>query len=250
MKSNLLYGLVFCIASAGFVGWREYAVRTHGTPHFEIVADPSWSHVQDCEAMVGLAEQAIHADVSSSSTLTILALGDQTTAGEPWRLGQYTIPTSRKVIEGRKVIEKRQQDLLHDIWSKCQSIHRTTISPIYLGVKQALADLRAKGCNESSHCQIFVDSDLEENVEPFFQKSIQGTNRRRPALSAPLENAGVGISFCGFVATINHPVNSSGKETIKPMRREPDRDDRLRQVWISLVSDPEIVSFEPFCPNP
>ncbi len=102
--------------------------------------------------------------------LTVLVLGDEATANEPWQLGRYFIPATRKVLEGRTANLKRQEAVLHDIWNKCQTIRRTTVSPIYLGVTQGVADLRAHGCKWTSSCQVLVDSDLEENVE----RSIKG----------------------------------------------------------------------------
>jgi len=250
MKTSILYTLLFCAASTGFVGWRLYAVRTQATPHYEILEDPSLSHVQDCEAMVALAERAVHADVTANSTLTILVVGDQSTANEPWRLARYPIPTTRKAIEGRNAILRRQQDLLLDVLRKCRTIHRTTISPIFLGIKQALADLRAQGCDGTSHCQLFVDSDLEENVETSIFKRAEAIDRRTPIPPRLLDNNGIAVSFCGFTATVSHLTDSSGREIRRASARGPERDDRLTAAWKSMFSETEGVAFDPYCPNP
>jgi hypothetical protein len=251
MKTGILYTILFCVASAGFVGWRVHAVRPQDAPHFELVEDPSISHLNGCESVLGLAEQALLTEgTSSGSSLTILEIGDETTANEPWQLGRYSIPKSRKVIEGRTANARRQQDLLRDIWNKCQTVRRTTISPIFLGVKQAIADLRAQGCSQTSHCQVFVDSDLEENVEASIKKSLNRTVDEEFILPSPIENEGIKIAFCGLAVTTGRLVDSSSKGLRRAPARTPAREDRLREIWRSLFTQQAAVKFEPYCPKP
>jgi hypothetical protein len=208
MKTGILYIILFCLASTGFVGWRVHTAKSQDAPQFELVEDPSISHPNGCESVLGLAEQAFHTEgASSRSTLTILVIGDETTANEPWQLGRYSIPKSRKVIEGRTANARRQQDLLRDIWNKCQTVRRTTISPIFLGVKQAIADLRAQGCSQTSHCQVFVDSDLEENVETSIKKSLNIVGGGTRILPLPIDNDGIDVAFCGLAVTAGRIVD-------------------------------------------
>jgi hypothetical protein len=251
MRRGILYAVACCIACAGFVGWRVHAVRTQAAPHVEIVEDPSLSHAEGCEAMLGLAEQALRAEgVSSRSTLTVLVLGNEATANEPWRLGRYAIPTTRKALEGRAANLRRQQDVLRDIWSKCQTVRRTTISPIFLGVKQAIADLRAQGCTGTSRCRLLVDSDLEENAETSIEKSLNSPRGGTRILPSPINNEGIEVDFCGLAVTAGRIVDPSGRETRKASPRNSSREDRLRQVWRTLFTRPEAVRFEPYCPTP
>ena len=251
MKRGILYALLFCGASVGFVGWRVYTVRTQDTPHFELVQDPSLSHTEGCESLLGLAERALRTDgVSSGSTLTVLVIGNEDTANEPWQLWRYSIPRTRKVLEGRTANLRRQQDVLHDIWNRCQTVRRTTISPIFLGVKQAIADLRAQGCSRTSHCELFVDSDLEENVEASIKKSLNSIGDGKRMLQSPIKNDGIDVVFCGLAVTAGRIVDPSGREFRKGSPRNPGREDRLREIWLSLFTKPEVVRFEPYCPKP
>ena len=56
---------------------------------------------------MGLAEQSFRADgLSRDSTLTVLVLGDASTANEPWQLGRYAVPVTSKVLEGKTADEK------------------------------------------------------------------------------------------------------------------------------------------------
>lgn len=249
MKRSILAFVVGGMLCAGFIGWRILAMRNQLTPHFEIVIDPSLSHPQSCGSLLGLAEQAIHAEaVSGYSTLTVLVLGDKATANEPWQLGRYSIPRTHKVLEGRTVNLRREEGVLSDIRSKCEAVHRTNISPIFMGVKEAVADLRARGCRENSHCIVFVDSDLAENVETSIKDALNRERSVKLPPASPVDNQGIKVSFCGLAVTTGRVVDHSSREARRVLPRDPGRDDRLRQVWRSLFSQPELVRFEPYCP--
>lgn len=251
MKTNILWTVLFCCAAAGFVAWRVHSVKTQNTPHFAIVEDRSISHPDGCNSLLGLAEQVFRTEgVTANSTLTVLVVGDESTANEPWQLGRYSIPRTRKVLEGRAADRRRQSEILRDIKNKCQAIRRTKVSPIFLGTKQAIADLRAQGCRENSRCALFVDSDLEENVEPSIKKSLDNRSGRTLELPTPINNQGFDTTFCGLAVTTDHLVDPSGRETRKaPPLRDSGREDRLRHVWLTLFTRPDAVQFQPYCPQ-
>ena len=163
---------------------------------------------------------------SQGSTLTMLALGDGRSANEPQQLGTYSIPRSRQVIEGAHANARHRQELLLDIWDKCNSAGGISTSPIFLGVKQSIASLRSKGCKESSHCQLLVSSDLEENVEPAIKERLNHRNSKRE-LPTRLDNRGIGVVFCGFAATAGVIEDASGREIRKATPRNPGREDRI-----------------------
>jgi hypothetical protein len=251
MNTRTICAVVCTILCASFVGWRLHVHANHATTHIEIVVDPSLSHPDSCESLVGLSERALHADgVSQDSTLTVLVLGDTASANEPWQLGRYSFPVTNKVIEGKTASMRRQDELLSDIRRKCEQIRRTSISPIFLGVKQAVADLRAHGCSAASHCRVFVDSDLEENVEISIRESLDRARNTKLVLPTPIDNQGLEVSFCGLAVTAGRVSNPSGREVRRSLPRDPRHDDRLRQVWQSLFTQPELVRFEPYCPQP
>ena len=250
MKTGILYTILFCVGSVGFVGWRMHAVRNLETPHAEIVEDPSASHGNGCESLLGVTEQVLHTDgAASGSTLTVLIVGDQSTANEPWRMGSYSIPTLRKVLEGRSGKLRREQEILRDISDKCQHLRRTTISPIFLGTTQGVADLHARGCKATSHCKLYVDSDLEENAEPSIRKMLS-KNDSRERISLPrVDNTGVDVVFCGVAVTDGRIHDPAERGARKFAPRDSGRVRRLEEVWRSLFAEPEMVRFEPYCPN-
>jgi hypothetical protein len=222
---------------ATFVGWRVHASRTRPIAHFDIVKDPSRSVTDGCETLAGLAESIFASGgISAKSTLNVLVVGDVATANEPKLLASYLIPFSTKVVEGRNANRHRQTYLIKDLVARCQAMPRTDTSPIFLTVKQAIADLRGRGCNAASHCELFVDSDLEENVELGIKSRLNAIDSKKP-LPATLDNSGIAISFCGLAAT-------SGR-----IARDPHREDRLKVTWRSLFLAQDLVSFKPYCPT-
>ena len=116
MSRQVLYAILFCLGSVGFVAWRVQAARNRETPHFEIVKDPSASHGGACESLIGLTGHVLEENATGpGSTITVLILGDQSTASEPWRMGEYSVPSVRKVLEGRSAKLRQQQQILRDI---------------------------------------------------------------------------------------------------------------------------------------
>jgi hypothetical protein len=251
MKHPLVMLISACLASVSFVGWRMHAMRNHTVNHFGLVQDPSLSFTGGCPSVVGTAGEVLRdPGASADSTLTVLALGDQSTANEPRRLATYTIPTSRKVIEGRGAAVEREERLLQDLRARCESVRPTLVSPIYLGAKQAIADLQTEGCKEGAHCGLWVSTDLEENGVRAVEERINRGGAGRDPLPARLNNSGITVTFCGFAQTAGRLVGPSGREIQGTAARDPHRDDRLQAVWRSLFARPELVHFEPYCPEP
>lgn len=250
MKTGILYTILFCVGSVGFVGWRVHAVRNVETPHFEIVEDPSASHANGCESLLSVAGQELETNgAAPGSTLTVLVLGDQSTANEPWRLGSYSVPTLRKVLEGKSGKLRREQEILSDIANKCQHLRRTTISPIFLGTTQGVADLHARGCKATSHCGFFVDTDGEENAELSIRKMLEQNDGRERVSLPRVDNAGIDVVFCGVAVTDGRIHGPTEKGFQKFATRDSGRVRRIEEVWRSLFTEPETVRFEPYCPN-
>src|ERR1700678_2695216 len=129
MKTRVLSAALCSILCVGFVGWRVHVHAHRVTPHFVVVEDPSLSHPGGCESVLGLAEKSLKGmGTSKDSTLTILVLGDASTANEPWRLARYSFPVTNKVIEGKTASTRRQAELFSDIQSKSEALRRTSVS--------------------------------------------------------------------------------------------------------------------------
>ncbi len=232
----------------GFVGWRVYSSRIQQVPHYEIVEDRSGSHPDGCSSLLGLAEQIMQKEpATSKSQLTILVIGDGTSANEPLRLAKYSIPRTSKAIEGLGANRRRQQELLADLLHKCQSLRSTTVSPIFLAIVEGLADLRAQGCAQNSGCKLYVDSDGEENVDRRIRKALSGAPKPPQILPTPANNNGIPVTFCGLAVTATGAIDAS--RPLTTLVRDPGREDRMQRTWQSLFTVPGLVNFKPYCPN-
>lgn len=248
MRTKGVYAAV-ALGAAAFVAWRVVAIKTSYPVQFDVVEDFSASHAHPCNSLQGLAEQVIESpDASLGSTLTVLATGDRATADEPHRIATYPIPAIRKVAEGQGELQKQRAAILDELRTKCQSVPQASISPIFLGVKEAVADLRAHGCGITSRCTLFVDSDLEENVEPSIRERLNGRTRRAGPLPPAIKNAGIRVSFCGLAMTVRN--GKAGKKWVRAAPRDAIQDDQLRRTWLHLFTDPSAVRFAPYCSSP
>jgi hypothetical protein len=197
---------------------------------------------------VGLAEQIVQKEpATSKSQVTILIVGDRTTANEPLPLAKYPIPRTRKAIEGRAAGLHRQQDLLADLLQRCHGVRSTTVSPIFFGIVEALADLRAQGCRQTSGCRLYVDSDGEENVNLGIRQALSGTQKAHQALPDSADNGGIEVDFCGLAVSGTGITDSS--HVTSTVVHDTVREDRLQRTWRLLFTEPALVSFEPFCPK-
>jgi hypothetical protein len=243
--------LILVFAGVGtFVGWRVSAVTHQKVDHYGVVHDSSESFTGGCLAVVAEAEKVnSQPNSSAASTFSVVTLGDDSTASEPRLLATYSIPRTRQVIEGLHADARHRQEMYRNIWNKCISVKPVSVSPIFLAVKQSVAFLHAKGCAEQSHCVLNVHSDLQENVERTIRERIQ-TGHSSGLLPAPIDNRGITVSFCGLAETAGLRKGTSGHQVRQTGLRDSEREDRIRQTWRLLFTNPENVTFSPYCSAP
>jgi hypothetical protein len=249
MRLNVLIGTLVGALSFGFIAWR---VNKHSRAvfHAGIVADLSASHPGGCHTVQGIAEQVLDwHPVSPGTSLIVLALGDASTANEPRLLGRYLIPANRTIMEGRNAGSRRRQGILDDLKRRCEELHPTMISPIFQSVKQAVVQLRRLGCGNGSDCKLWIDSDLEENVVPAIKAILDHPGSKRLTLPVRLDNEGIHVAFCGLAVTTGLILDPLGHEIRKGRSHQPGYDDNLRRTWAALFTNPESVTFDPYCPE-
>jgi hypothetical protein len=246
VKTTIVLALI-CSITLGFVYWRvQMHPQTKLASHAVIVADISESMSKDPVAVVGLSERALRLlGFSKGSTLTVLVTGDDKTAGEPQLLGKYPVPLSRLAFEVKGSALKKQAEILRDIRTRLEKMPLRDRSPILLGIKRGIEQLRASGCRQDSDCYLFVRTDGEELSERAVRKSL-AANSNTKDFPSPMANEGIQVAFCGS-AEINSSKNADNNASRTHTARS---EDRLRQVWLSLFSMPDLISFEPYCPKP
>ena len=174
-----------------------------------------------------------------------MATGDEQTRNEPRLISTYDVPFSRRAVEGKGTILKKKREILRDLQTKLKTLERTDRSPIFLSVKRGIEHLRSRGCISDSACQLLVRTDAEELSERAIRDSIAGGGRRKD-LPSVVSNEGIRVTFCGL-AEVNALRNLERSKSTHA--RSAGHGDRLREVWSSLFSAPDLVTFEPYCPT-
>jgi len=212
-----------------------------------IIRDLSDSTPGDCVRVMNLAKRALALpETGGGSTIALLTTGSKFTSNEPQNLVQVTVPEIRLVIEGQRRAEQQKNELLATLQQRCLEAQVTNVSPIFQAVKRGVEYLQNIGSKNDPR-YLYVQTDGEETENAQIKKALgqaPGTNSKLPV---PIDNRGVRVIFCGGAETVGLTTGANNKSYYASKQRSPQRVDRLREVWLSLFTNPELVKFEPFC---
>jgi len=227
--------------------WRANVSGKSQAAHFVIVRDLSDSVLSGCGCTAALVKQSLgdpHA--GSGSTVTVTATGNAETAGEPKLLASIPVPVTRNALEGRDAAPRLREKVATDIKAECDKRQQTKVSPIFIAVKRAVEHLKAAGCGKDSACVAYVQSDLEETSDPQIKAALNQSGSDKPLLPEPIDNSSIKIVFCGIAETAGEATSADRrKRNLTP--HNPQRADRIRAVWSALFTNPEGLTFEPYC---
>lgn len=244
-SKSILIAIVTITAVVG-IGWHMTDRPVRIATNAVIVADVSGSTADGHASILGIAETYLNKPkLTEGSTLTVITTGDEKSANEARWVGKYEVPYSRRAFDGKNALLKRKRELLSNLDANLQAVRRTDRSPIFLGVKSAIEQLRAGGCRADSECFLFVRTDGEELSEPAIKRALESTTPPK-GLPDPTANEGIKVMFCGLAET--NDSKSSEAASRRPVHNAR-HGDRIRQVWSSLFSVPDLVRFEPYCPK-
>lgn len=242
---GMLLALV-CLCSVTTFGYWRYKAKgeSRGVAQIAIVRDRSDSTPNDCSRIVGLAERALGVpEIGPGSKITLFSFGDEETANEPRLLGEFKVPVIRRVIEGQRAANREREELLARLGQKCEEVGQTQVSPIFQTLKRGVEHLRSAGsANDTRY--LFIQTDGEETVNAQVKQALKSPGPKL-SLPPPIQNAGVRVIFCGIAETVG-PAAGAGRARLSK-QRELQRPDRLSEVWRGVFTEPQLVSFEPFC---
>jgi hypothetical protein len=218
--------------------------------HAVVIDDWSESTLSDCSKTVELGRKAINSpQMEQGSTVTFLLTGDAATANEPRNLGAFPVPVSMKALEGEHISSEDQEKILSVVKAKCEQTPPAQTSSIFLAFKSGAELLRNQGCKlGAAKCQIFVQSDLQENTESQIKAALSGSAGALKKLPAPIDNRGIRVTVCGIAETKGTVTENKKARTLTP-NRTAQQSDLIRHVWSGLFAEPQLVSFNPFCSN-
>jgi len=241
--------LIGGISICAFGLWRYRTVNSVLPSHQAYLADSSASTGTDCACLESLVSQELaDARLMPSSTVSILQTGDESSANEPVPVAEYTAPAERAMVEKQEKIAATKAELLQDLKQKCEGMKRTNRSPIFQAIRRSVEHLKAKGCGPGSDCRLRVITDGEELVEPGLRKALHRTGDLDSiSLPAPIHNEGIQVVFIGVAQTTGRRVKKVGESQQYTRDRSPQAASRLEAVWRQVFTEPQRVSFEPFC---
>ena len=217
--------------------------------HIVIVYDRSLSPRDGCDSIKTLADRAIVLTEGRRAmcSIKIFATGEKATAYEPVTVGVPPLPKrTGRVLDGKNRFLEEKGRFLNDTYTRCGELGRTDQSPIFLSIKRAVEHLKALD-SKGSDLYLFVKTDLEENIDPDIRNAIRESPGKRSKLPTPIDNSGITISFCGYSDTSSEYTDARGRTRQATPLRSAKSADRLLEVWRSLFSHPELVTFTPIC---
>jgi hypothetical protein len=243
------FGLILAVCAMTAFGYWRYQVGSQelGVAQFAFIQDPSDSIPTDCDRTTAVVERALTMpQTGSGSTISLFALGDETSANEPRWLAKFDIPVIRRVIEGQRVASRAKEELLANVRNRCSDLKQTRKSPIFQGLKRVVEHIQTVGSSRDSR-YLFIETDGEETENRQIINALNEAAGTQPTLPPAIENRGVNVTFCGMAETVGTVTGSDMKLHHKSKQRDSIRADRFREVWTRLFTNPELVSFEPYC---
>jgi hypothetical protein len=244
-KAVIVIALI-CSATLGFFYWRHCVTTQMPIAQAVEIGDRSRSVTNEEEGVPALGRRTFGLPgMRKGSTLTVLVTGDAATADEPVLVAKYEMPVSRRALEGKRADADRKEAILADLVGRLQKLGRTDRSPIFLAVERGVEQLRSGGCTPQTTCYLFIKTDGQELSEPGVRNALRGS-RARASLPTPIPNEGIRVVFCGLSET-SGDASEGGTRHNYTRVRDVARIDRVREVWGALFTQPELVSFEPYC---
>lgn len=244
MKKAITIGIiaVAALAAATVFAWRYIAKYYDEQKRIAFVLDQSKSKIDGCDCLAEKFREQILAQDNAGATIYFLKLGTNERGYEPTLITSYDIPKNRRILEGRSKTERKKEEIVEDFRIKCREIERTDDTPLYQSIKRTLEFLKTKGCKPGAECEIYLQTDLAETIEPIQQIAKKDSPRKTAQSSVrTLDNNGIKIRFIGFAEIVSKKVGKS-KNDFK------DRE-HWREIWQNLFTKPELIEFSPLCPQ-
>jgi len=172
--------------------------------------------------------------------ISAFVMGNADTADVPVRMPLPPVPQAKRLIKGRSRQLAERQAFVRDLAGRCGEEATPLSSPIFQGIRQALAHLRA--APGSGDRTLYAITDLRETQEPRITAALDEPVGTKTKAKLPIiDNSDIKVEVCGY-AESTRKKESGGKR--------PPRIDRVLEVWQRVWSDPERVTFKPYCPPP
>lgn len=231
-------------------GAARYFVYTPVPPPEHIfIYDQSNSKIDGCACLTQEARRLVNNVKLNKEIISLYALGTAESGYKPKPIASFEIPKSDSVYKDRAKEKEQIENLITDLENKCKSIPRTNMTPLFQAVNTAVEQLKRK-CSPKSGCSIFVQTDLEESIEPELLnafKTVKGG--KEPLNLKSIDNAGIFIAFAGISELVVSPKkNTDGKDKNKDNSLDKMKDAEIWQkLWTRIFTHTDLIDFRPIC---
>ena len=254
MRTKLFKTMAVILAGVSIFGLLIWRYKVAGARRFArrdaLLLDVSDSAKNVCNSVRGNVKRAL--DTSSTGegyTLDMFITGDQQTANEPTLIKRLQLTPRRRVLEGQEAAKKLQDDFLAEVDARCHNLEMTQVTPILLAIKGVVEHLRAAGCDSNTGCRLWVQSDLEETVDREIREALKSSSKSERSFAPSINNEGIRVNICGLSETNGQTKGGNGKPRQLTRSRDSRHTEHVREVWKQLFTHPDLVTFEPFCPQ-
>jgi len=249
MNRNKDVGVVAAVLlvaiGAGIFHWTTKTAPAH----IAAGVDRSLSVQANCPGFAGAIGSTFDLPgIRKGSTLSLLAIGPNPRDPQPDLLWTESIPIADDSIYGRdenaRVHEHETQRLLDRVTGDCEAGEPTLHTPLLAMVERGLELLGggAFDCGSDGGCLLLIKTDLLEDVDPALTALLAAAAKDPdvavpPELVGRLDNRGVEVVYCGTSET--HPLATNAPD--------PPSIEARKRIWRALHSEPDLVSFTPYC---
>jgi hypothetical protein len=210
------------------------------TAQFGLLIDYSDSRIINCRALDSMLQEVMSSpNLMPNSNLYVFSTGDDKTSDEPVLLGKYLIPVNVRALEGQSKAERERQDFISRVKTRCEKEPVKKRSPILLGIKRVIENLKTNGCDAKTGCKIFVQTDGQELGETSVKQSLEASSVSNSKPKLLISNEGFNIKICGF-AQITEVKNQKDRRSIQAA-------DKTLAVWKQIFTEPDSIIFQPHC---
>jgi len=206
------------------------------------LVDRSLSAGESCVAL-GRRVREILASSAGSSKWTFFATGTAATAYEPIAIAVDSVPARERLLDDKEIVDQHTEKFVDDVIEACKKIPAADVSPIFLGVKDVIAQARRRA--DKAHVYVHIISDLEETIEKSIREALTQAPGMKSELPDPIDTRDIALDVCGYAETFGY-VTKEGKKVL-PAPRTAQSAERLLEVWTGRFTDRARVTYTPFC---
>lgn len=238
---------IFGLITLALVGVAVGRFLTHKNlpPQHAMLYDQSISKIDGCSCIKNYGRRLVESAVSPGEVATLYSLGTAANGFQPQLVDTFPIPKDISVLGDKQKAKAEVESFLNALETKCKSIPRSDRTPLVLGVRTILEQLRPK-CSPESRCSLYVQSDLVEDVSPEFLKAFDAEKAGRASADFErFDNTNIPVTFAGTVEVV---VARGKKKSSKDKSLQVIGDGRIwKNLWSHSFTHSQSLTFQPIC---